>query len=395
MKRCNCLLNWLWIALGLCFVRCSDKEEGVSINVFQVSDSVISVDASGRVIPVIIQTGDNWMLEGKELSWCKIDKRRGIGMDTIHFNVDENVFRDVRSCVFILRLQSGEKKEIQVNQAAALKEHVYRLPVVFHVLYKDASDINQNINKSFFEEILPYCTNLYRNGNNGLDIGVEFYMATSDPKGETLPEAGIDRVQWNGDFMNAYDFVRSDDSQCVDLLWDPNKYVNVVVYPFAGSTKNMSGISTMPFTTTENGLKGLVTGDMYFERPITQVYCVALNTQYVIRPNAKQILAHEFGHYLGLFHVFSEGSELETDYCADTPNYNRELYMKEANEIRQKEGDNSPRLYDRKGDDGKVFVAHNVMDYDYTYQDEFTQDQYKRMRHVLENSPLIPGIKKR
>lgn len=34
------------------------------------------------------------------------------------------------------------------------------------------------------------------------------------------------------------------------------------------------------------------------------------------------------------------------------------------------------------------------MDYEYTYQDEFTEEQYKRIRHVLENSPLIPGIKK-
>ncbi|MDE6451752.1 MAG: hypothetical protein K2L23_05595, partial [Odoribacter sp.] len=40
------------------------------------------------------------------------------------------------------------------------------------------------------------------------------------------------------------------------------------------------------------------------------------------------------------------------------------------------------------------FISRNVMDYDYTYQDEFTEDQYKRIRHVLENSPLIPGIKR-
>ena len=398
MKRYSCLLSWFLLVLGVAFVGCSDDDdEGgrLPMNVFQVSDSVVSVDASEKSVSVIIQTEHNWTLEGNELSWCKVDKRRGIGTDTIHFSIGENVFRDERDCAFVLRGQSGEKTQIQIKQAAALKDYVYRLPVVFHVLYKDADDINQNIDKSFFEDLLPYCTSLYRKGHNGLDIGVEFYMATTDPKGETLPETGIDRVQWNGEFMDAYDFVGSDDSQCVGLLWDPNKYLNVVVYPFPGATKNMSGISTIPFTTSENGLKGLNPGDIYFERSFPHVYCVTLNTQYVIRPNAKQIVAHEFGHYLGLFHVFSSGSKLETDYCADTPNYNRELYMTEAKDIIQKEGEDSPRLYDRKGDDGKVFVSHNVMDYDYTYQDEFTQDQYKRMRHVLENSPLIPGIKKR
>ena len=33
------------------------------------------------------------------------------------------------------------------------------------------------------------------------------------------------------------------------------------------------------------------------------------------------------------------------------------------------------------------------MDYDYSLMDQFTTDQYLRVRHVLENSPLIPGPK--
>ena len=34
------------------------------------------------------------------------------------------------------------------------------------------------------------------------------------------------------------------------------------------------------------------------------------------------------------------------------------------------------------------------MDYSVSYSDQFTQDQYNRVRHVLAYSPLIPGPKK-
>ena len=41
-------------------------------------------------------------------------------------------------------------------------------------------------------------------------------------------------------------------------------------------------------------------------------------------------LAHELGHYLGLFHVFAEDrnngvidSCVDSDYCQDTPSYNK------------------------------------------------------------------------
>ena len=42
---------------------------------------------------------------------------------------------------------------------------------------------------------------------------------------------------------------------------------------------------------------------------------------------------------------------------------------------------------------GVSFEARNIMDYFWTLADEFTADQRARMRHVLENSPIIPGPK--
>lgn len=42
----------------------------------------------------------------------------------------------------------------------------------------------------------------------------------------------------------------------------------------------------------------------------------------------------------------------------------------------------------------QTFTSHNIMDYAYSYSDQFSHDQRNRIRHVLTYSPLIPGPKK-
>ncbi|MGV4509066.1 hypothetical protein ACQ1Q1_11855, partial [Ornithobacterium rhinotracheale] len=39
------------------------------------------------------------------------------------------------------------------------------------------------------------------------------------------------------------------------------------------------------------------------------------------------------------------------------------------------------------------FISRNIMDYDYCYKNQFTQDQKEIVRHVLTYSPFIPGPK--
>lgn len=359
---------------------------------FTLSESVVNADAEGYSCQFIIQTEEKWTVSGDN-NWCIIDKNRGTGTDTVGMSVEKNVFREERCCELKVKLLSGGELVLSVKQGGAARDYLYRLPVVFHVLYQDAADINQNIHKNYLENILTVCNAVYRKGHNGLDMGVEFYMATLDPGGKKLEEPGIDRVQWNKSNASAYDFLESTEPEDVSLIWDPFKYVNVVVFPFAGQS-GLAAISTMPFTVSADPLKGLRVGDIYFDRVFSQVYCIAFNTQYIIRPGAGHNLAHELGHYLGLFHVFSDSDRLQTDYCGDTPNYNRANYMEERKRILESEGAGSPRLYERKDDAGETFISRNVMDYEYTYQDEFTREQYKRIRHVLENSPLVPGVKK-
>ncbi|MGL4328143.1 MAG: zinc-dependent metalloproteinase lipoprotein, partial [Tannerellaceae bacterium] len=95
--------------------------------------------------------------------------------------------------------------------------------------------------------------------------------------------------------------------------------------------------------------------------------------------------------------VFSESDNNcdDTDYCKDTPSYNRLAYedyirsMMPINSIMQ----SLPKLAERTNCSGSTFTTTNIMDYSFSYFNQFTADQYKRIHHVLNYSPLIPGPK--
>ncbi len=114
------------------------------------------------------------------------------------------------------------------------------------------------------------------------------------------------------------------------------------------------------------------------------------------------------GHYLGLLHAFSEkedsnGNLLEdacddTDYCTDTPSYNRPAYLRRVTALlnsSQVQSISFKELAERTSCRGDKFFSTNIMDYAYTYAFELTAQQKARIRRVLYNSPLIPGPKQR
>ncbi|MFA6832963.1 MAG: M43 family zinc metalloprotease, partial [Bacteroidaceae bacterium] len=117
-------------------------------------------------------------------------------------------------------------------------------------------------------------------------------------------------------------------------------------------------------------------------------------------------LAHELGHYLGLHHPFSEDEKgnlttscINSDYCDDTPSYDRAAYEKVLMLLLASQPDSIPipmkEAATREScETSKEFVGRNIMDYEVCYSDQFTSDQRTRIRHVLAYSPLIPGPKK-
>ena len=152
MKSCKFLRRlWCVLAAGCCLLcACSDvggdkSEPRLPI---QVSETLIEADAAGKIHKVFIEAAGAWSIEGMT-EWCRVDKERGSFTDTVTVMVDEQVFREERSCELVVVETGGDPHKVTVKQAGALQDYVYRLPVVFHILYDDAADINQNIHANF------------------------------------------------------------------------------------------------------------------------------------------------------------------------------------------------------------------------------------------------------
>ena len=205
---------------------------------------------------------------------------------------------------------------------------------------------------------------------NSVDTFVEFEWATTDPDGQPLARPGVhvvttDRSSYSENIITSV----SENNPCWTHFWDPNKYLNVWVLsvPNAG----WGGLGTYP----------ALHDNPVYERP-KYLYGSWVNTS-----AALEVLLHEFGHNLGLRHVF-KGGGLSTDHisltescssdadgCNDTPNYHRDRYIYE-------------RL--RTSCEGNTFHSTNHMDYGDGAMNSFTYDQRKIIRTTVEKGIWIP-----
>lgn len=219
--------------------------------------------------------------------------------------------------------------------------------------------------------------------------------------GEKLAVPGVEYLQRDEYEIDCEVFMTDNSGKYAALLWDPNRYINVFMYQFAsGETADgvTLGISHFPYTPIDAYLEGTnLTNYPYITLSnLMYPYSISLNSKCAYESYILMTLSHELGHYLGLRHVFSEGDSesvcIDSDYCEDTPSYNREDYLRY---MAWAGGNLSPEEYVavrvlREGCSGEQFVSVNVMDYNYGDQNRFTDDQRSRVRHILRNSPLIP-----
>lgn len=321
-------------------------------------------------------------------------------------------------------------------------DYVYHLPVIFHVFYKDSKNPKQYISSTRLKELLSNVNELYQGNvyNISLDtiesekIHVLFELAEKDANGKKLSTPGVEYIKIYEDSIDCEDFMNS--KTYAKYSWNQNDYINVMVYSFKNTdhTSVTLGISNIPYKVAGYpDIEGLTNSKNYpLNKPGSFPYCVSLNAIYVDKkyegtryttdkhqqnyqyntadPNAT--LAHELGHYLGLFHTFSEKAgkkdkseaaddDDDSDYCEDTPSYNRiaygkwlTQYMEEARKINKDTTFTVKQLAKRTNTKGKEWQADNLMDYSICYSMRFTPDQAYRMRQVLYYSPLIPGPKK-
>ena len=382
----------LFLISTFCLILYScDDSENDSLKVSQSSFNNISCD--GTTLEVDIISSSDWTVS-KTAKWCNVTPAKGSGNQKLTLEIEANLEETTRNAtITITPSNGGISQAIKITQNGITasfnpETYHYKLPVIFHVLYHDKNDDEQYVKVGRLSEILKRVNELYRNaGANSANMNLEFVLATEDPKGKTLPEPGVERIEWNTAAIDINDFMFSN-----------NRYTILLLLPNPDSTKN-----PLPGTETDSRF---LTGDN-----LKYAYCVSINNSYIYEksttaiPNQNDMaitLAHELGHYLGLYHVFSESEEddvdacADTDYCTDTYTYDRKAYETWVKALVEQNRPISFEDLARRHDcvQNIDFTSRNIMDYAYSYLNEFTAQQKARVRHILTYSPLIPGPKK-
>ena len=333
-------------------------------------------------------------------------------------------------------LVSTDKSSLVTDTIEIDSNYEYQLPVIFHVLYKNQSDASQYIPAARLKNLLQYVNEIYQGGIYGEseNLHLKFVLAEKDEKGKKLGTPGVEYVKYDGDYpIDVNAFMSDNTGANVKYIWDPNQYINVMMFNFKSSSSNeiTLGISHMPHT-VDNRVEGLdnVNTQYIAKSKLPYPLCSSINSTYAAQASNGSYfesdrytddnhvahtlstadvvvtMAHELGHYLGLYHAFTEkekdGSYQpvdscgDTDYCKDTPSYNRIEYNNylETLTINGSDPNMTRKMLSRSSCDGKTFESDNIMDYSLTMGFQITADHKKRSRNVLYYSPLIPGPQK-
>lgn len=399
------------ILLTLLFLATScDHSEKIDDIKLEISQNIFrNIDNNGGKITVAITSNSEWII-ANSADWCIPDKYQGEGNDILTIKILANTKHANRQTNLIISAQ-GINQTIKISQQKGevnpdLDKIHYQLPVIFHVLYQNENDINQYIKEDHLKDVLVRTNHFYQSEKCGIDINLEFVLATKDKNGTTLPEPGVERVPFNELPIDCEKFMRDNTGKYTSLLWEPNEYINIMVYPFTDS--QILGISTFPYSLKDFFLEGTqqVSASWITLENLSFPYCISINSSYIYEQSTDErinqndaaiTLAHELGHYLGLRHVFSEGGTTsmctDTDYCKDTPSYNRSEYEQWLNNLDKQNKYQLKDLAKRYSCEKGEYEAHNIMDYAYCFYNEITLEQRKRIRHILNYSPLIPGPK--
>lgn len=417
MKRIHLILSLLLLCI---LAACSS--ENIKTSVDEASQTALKdVSYLGATIHINLTCKQAWTARCVA-SWCTIAPADGEGNATITVTISPN--NTITSRTALINI-SSDKEIIALNVVQQgvnekdLESLHYKLPVVFHVLYKTKTDETQYLKESRIQEVLRKVNEMYRGGKQSADFNLEFELVTTDDKGNRLETPGVDYIKWEDSYPIDFEYFMSNNGgKYKKYLWDPNRVINIMMYNFKAeedSDKTVLGISHLPFSYSKgHRLEGLQTVSIMplSLDNLSYTHCISINSIFINAESTANTyspvdivvtIAHELGHHLGLFHVFSEAEDegcTDTDYCQDTESYNRDEYISYMDYAYEYDQTHHTRKYytfenliKRKTCEGDEFISYNVMDYSIGWCNRFSDDQKKRIRHVLMYSPLRPGPK--
>lgn len=376
------IIGWIF---PLIFLSCAKDIDPPQV--LKVSESILYFTGNGGNWTVTVNSNCDWQLHGTN-EWCIADKETGSKTEQIKLTIANNDTHQKRSTRLLLDCDQHQTAITIEQDTVTGSNHRYELPMIFHVFYTDETDSVQYIGSEVISRLITACNKKY--STESIDINLEITVPTTDPDGIPLEEPGIVRIKRNNIKISCENFMDSKTTEYTSYLWDPNKYINVFIYTFR-ETYTL-GISHLPYVPVGNSIPGLQANNYHFTHLPDYAHCISLNNTYLNEADAPQTLAHELGHYLGLLHVFSQDSCIDNDYCTDTQTYDRAAYENWINQL-EPGSVSFNQLVERTNCEQQTFISRNIMDYDFSYFDRFTPQQFARIRHVLENSPLIPGPK--
>jgi len=268
------------------------------------------------------------------------------------------------------------------------KDTIYTIQVVFHVLYNNSS---QNIDDQYIESQLDVLNACFRRTNAdtvntravflpvAADAGIEFKLAEEDPDGN--PTTGIIRkqtaLQTFGTIpinLAAVDQVKL--SPYGSPAWDTEQYLNIWICDLSSNGFDALLGYAYPPTNADNWNTNSFTTQN--KQGVVVHYKVVGENNPFSLSTAEKTTVHEVGHYLGLRHVWGDGSRNQgcnvDDFMEDTPN--SRAASNGCNKSQNTCIDNPGDLPD---------MLENYMDYsDGNCQNMFTAQQVDQMRANLK-----------
>lgn len=183
-------------------------------------------------------------------------------------------------------LVSADKSSLVTDTAEIDSNYEYELPVIFHVLYKDQSDASQYIPAARLKNLLQYVNEIYQGGIYGKseNLHLQFVLAEKDENGKRLGTPGVEYVRYDGDYpIDVNVFMSDNTGSNVKYIWDPNQYINVMMFNFKSVSTNevTLGISHMPHT-VDNRVEGLdnVKAQYIAKSQLKYPLCSSINSTY-------------------------------------------------------------------------------------------------------------------